>query len=265
MNWLHCLCAILLGPLVPLFSLVDSLDENLEKGKAALEKNDPKSAISHFTAAVRNDRKDAEPYFWRAQAYYNNSEQERAYADLTTAIELNEKHADALFWRGRVGSVLGKNKEAVEDLTKSLKLKPMNAYALSARAFIRYEQAEYADSISDYKRATEVEPKWAEPWHWLAKVLAVCPESKCRDGAGAIRYAEKACELTKWKDFQALEALAAGYAEANKFEEAVKWQEKALAVMKSMSFVDIGMRAESRLKSYEMKKQVRIKSFVDNW
>jgi len=44
----------------------------------------------------------------------------------------------------------------------------------------------------------------------------------------AVKHATKACELSKWQEPAHLESLAAAYAECGKFEEAVKWQKKAI-------------------------------------
>jgi tetratricopeptide (TPR) repeat protein len=259
------LSGLLRGLLLVLTALTDSDNESFNKGKEALEKNDAKQAIVHLTQAIRKDPKNAEAYCLRGQAYYHESEYEKAESDLNSGIQLDDKLAEAFFWRGRVGRILGKQKEAVRDFTQALRLDSKNTLALADRAMTYYEMAEYAKTVSDFKQAVKLDPKWSAPHCWLATVLAVCPAAECRDGAGAIKYAEHACKLTVWKDFQSVEALAAGYAELGKFEEAVKWQKKALDIMKSKGFEAPRERAESRLKSYEMKKPARIKSFVLDW
>ena len=43
-----------------------------------------------------------------------------------------------------------------------------------------------------------------------------------------MEYGLRACELSNWKDPFCLGTLAAAYAEAGKFPEAVKWQSRAL-------------------------------------
>jgi hypothetical protein len=73
-----------------------------------------------------------------------------------------------------------------------------------------------------------------------------------RDGKKAVGYATKACELTNWEDPYALDALAAGCAEAGNFDEAIKWENKAL------SFPDFakndGDEASKRLQVYKGRK-----------
>jgi tetratricopeptide (TPR) repeat protein len=259
------LTAILFGMILPPASLADCNNESLRKGKEALEKNQIKEAIDHLTKAIEKDPKNAEAHCLRGRAYYAESEYEKAIADLSSAINLDSKSAEAFFWRGRVRRILNQQKVGLEDITNSLRLNPKNAQAFCDRAMINYELAEYAKSVEDFKQAIKVEPKWSEPSCWLAYVLAVCPDDKARDGAKAIEYATQSCKLTDWKDYQSLEALAAGSAESGKFEDAIKWQKKALEIMNAKGFEDIGERAAGRLKCYETNKPVRIKSFVREW
>jgi tetratricopeptide (TPR) repeat protein len=62
----------------------------------------------------------------------------------------------------------------------------------------------------------------------LAWLMAVCPESKFRDGKKALEYAKKACDLSDWQEPDCVDTLAAAYAEEGHYKEAVKWEKKAL-------------------------------------
>ncbi len=58
-------------------------------------------------------------------------------------------------------------------------------------------------------------------------LLATCPNASIRQGNRAIEAAERACELTKGADWSSCVALAAAYAEAGKFANAVETAKKA--------------------------------------
>ena len=68
-----------------------------------------------------------------------------------------------------------------------------------------------------------------------------------RDGEEAIRYATRACELTDYTSPGYLDTLAASHAEAGRFDDAVRWQEKAIKLVDADRKADY----EARLEQYE--------------
>ena len=77
---------------------------------------------------------------------------------------------------------------------------------------------------------------------------ATCPYSAVRDGPRAVGFAEKAAAATNRKDPNILDTLAAAYAEAGQFTNAVTVQKEAIALVQ-----DAKMKGDfaSRLKLYE--------------
>lgn len=60
--------------------------------------------------------------------------------------------------------------------------------------------------------------------------LATSEQAEARDGAAAVRFAEKACELTENRLPVTIGTLAAAYAEAGRFQDAVAAAERAIAL-----------------------------------
>jgi serine/threonine-protein kinase len=77
----------------------------------------------------------------------------------------------------------------------------------------------------------------------LAWILATCPIAELRDGQAAVRHAERACEMTDYEQTDALERLAAAYAEAGDFVRAVETQKKAIT-----NETDSGAKVEMSLR-----------------
>jgi len=82
-----------------------------------------------------------------------------------------------------------------------------------------------------------------------------CPRDDLRSGARAVEEARVACELTEWNMSYCLGTLAAAYAEAGDFGEAVRWHRKALEIPDYVR--QFGEKVRDRLKLYEEGKSYR--------
>jgi hypothetical protein len=78
-----------------------------------------------------------------------------------------------------------------------------------------------------------------------------------RNGKEAIRMSLRACELSKWREQDHVQALAAAYAQAGDFEQAVKFQLQAIN-MKS-EYGPVSKEARERLALYRDHKPWRKK------
>jgi tetratricopeptide (TPR) repeat protein len=83
----------------------------------------------------------------------------------------------------------------------------------------------------------------------LAWLLATYPDSRSRDGAEAVRLAERACDLTQRRIPALLDTLAAGYAEAGDFPRAISTAEEALNRARSSGDNDAVKLSENILAS----------------
>jgi tetratricopeptide (TPR) repeat protein len=83
------------------------------------------------------------------------------------------------------------------------------------------------EAIAAYRASLRLMPDFPEALNNLAWILSSSPAAAYRDGAEAVRLAERACALTERKRAQMIGTLAAAYAEAGRFDEAVATGEEA--------------------------------------
>ncbi|MGH7971024.1 MAG: hypothetical protein ACREIC_20065, partial [Limisphaerales bacterium] len=105
-----------------------------------------------------------------------------------------------------------------------------NLYQSARPAGVPVRQNHLATEIAAYRQAVSLQPGSSVALNNLAFLLATAPEPALRDGAAAVKYAQQACFLTGYSNAATLSTLAAAYAEAGRFDDAVATTEKACKV-----------------------------------
>ncbi|MBI3494054.1 MAG: hypothetical protein HY047_20090, partial [Acidobacteria bacterium] len=91
----------------------------------------------------------------------------------------------------------------------------------------------------------------------LAWTLATSPDATLRKPAEAVRLAERAATLTNRRDVTVLDALAAAYASAGRFADAVASEQVALDLVETAGATAAAAPIRSRLELYRRKKPFR--------
>lgn len=174
---------------------------------------------------------------------------------LTRVAKVSPRNPGIFLIRGFVYEIQHDNKRALADFDHALELAghpPVNRAVMLGVYFLRaqlYQQIQaYPRARSDYETAMAVAPHDAEQLNNLAWFLATCPAANCRDGGRAVALARAACERTHWKLPGPIDTLAAACAEAGDYKSAVRWQKKAISLLKGKDFV---VPARQRLSLYQ--------------
>ena len=122
-----------------------------------------------------------------------------------------------------LGSALaaqGRVDEGIAHLEQALALSPSlsEAHGLLGEAYA--SQGRTLEAARAFRTAAEALPDVPPVLERAARLLATSVDDRVRDGVAAVRFAERAAELTGGRDLTALDTLAAAYAEAGRFAEA---------------------------------------------
>ena len=218
-----------------------------QRVEPAKGKSDPDRTIADYDAAIRTNPQNAEAFLARGKAWSEKKDYDRAIADYDAAIRINPQFASALGSRGVARMAKGDFEQGIADLTRAIEINPRLAPAFVIRGDAKRHTGDVEGAIADYSHAIEIDPKLATAYNQLAWELATAERQAIRDGPRAVEMALKACELSGWKNPTYIDTLAAAYARAGHFEEAVKWQHKAMETSQRAN----DDKAAQRLRLYE--------------
>jgi tetratricopeptide (TPR) repeat protein len=115
----------------------------------------------------------------------------------------------------------------------------------------RAMQGEFQDAIEHYTEALRLRPDSPDVLNNLAWLLATCPDARIRDGAQAVKHAERACELTHHGVAPIVGTLAAAYAEAGRFDDAIATAQKACTLASESGEQNLLKRNQELLALYQ--------------
>jgi tetratricopeptide (TPR) repeat protein len=200
-------------------------------------------AIADFDAAIRSDRVGAMAFFFRGDCYLKLEKHNEAISDFTEAIQRASETPDPTFalsdayeFRGSACLLTepARAAEAIKDFTEALRLGPKDPAAVHQMRASGYELTNRPALANSDNQAAGLwkrlsgKPDDPAAFRELALLLASHPEADLRDGKKAVELATRACKLTSEKNAADLDALAAAYAEAGRFDEAERSAKKAI-------------------------------------
>src|SRR5262249_26704337 len=145
------------------------------------------AAVSQFGIVVRLRPDDADAHASLAQALLNSGQPGAAEAQFRQAVLLAPTNPDAHFGLGIL--LAGRN-----DLDAAL---------------------------AEFRLAVKFRPDWPPALNGLAFILATHPKAEARNGAEAVRLAERACAMVGTNQPRFWGTLDTAYAEAGRFPDAI--------------------------------------------
>jgi tetratricopeptide (TPR) repeat protein len=130
---------------------------------------------------------------------------------------------------GQALAKLGKADEACAQFAEALRLAPQYSEARLQLAIALARQGKTTEAISHYRLAKNIPPSASDAavLNNLAWILAAAPSSELRNGTEAVKLAARACELDQRRQPMFIGTLAAAYAEAGRYDEAVAAAQQA--------------------------------------
>jgi tetratricopeptide (TPR) repeat protein len=228
----------------------DSAIAHNDLGNILLSKKRWDEAIAHFQKAleIKPDYTEARYNLGNALLYKNRMDE--AVTQYEKALQINPNYAVA---HNNLGYVLlhkGRVDEAIVHFQKALEIKPDYTEAHYNFGNALLHKGRVDEAIVHFQKALEIKPDSLGALNNLAWLLATCPDGRIRDGVQAVNYAVRACDLTHYGAAPLLGTLAAAYAEAGRYDEAIATAEKACALATATGESDLLEKNQKLLVMY---------------
>jgi len=217
----------------------------------------PEEAEPHFLKAIA-----LKPDFARAYNNLGNAQKQQgkvpqAVASLREALRVDPSLCEAHLSLGVILLDAGKMDEGLEHLAETVRLQPDNP-----AANVYYGQGLHLKGLTrqaaaHYSRALELDGNSVTALVRLAAILATSDDSALRDGEAAVRLAKRACELSSYRDPEALDALGMAYAEVGRFSDAAASAATAAQVALKLGNKGLADRVRQRMRLYSQQVPLR--------
>ncbi len=225
------------------------------RGMLYVQRKDTERAMVDFNRAIALRPDIVEPYINRGILYIRLREFDKAVQDFGRVIDLDAGQMEAYWRRGAVYGKQQKMREALADFEQVLSLAPTSSVGYHVIASLL---STVGGMESAYGFTPPVPSHVSLAMGNLAWVLATHPDAEVRNAKKAVLYAELASSVAMDQSARLYDVLAASYAEAGRFSDAVNAAQKAVELANEEDKASLAREIQDRLRGYEAGNAYRV-------
>ena len=212
---------------------------------------DSVSLFEYTLARLGNDPYRADIHWRLGRVYAQQQKLDEAVEQYRLTLAIESK-LPAHYFLAQALQAQGKLDEALDHYAEVLRRQP-DAEVHAAMAGLLTERGQIPEAIAHYREALRLQPALWPVLNNLAWILATTADPANRNGQEAVHLAEQACTLTGQREAKLLGTLAAAYAVAGRFPEAVATAEKAVRFAEEANEPELATKNRQLLELYRGK------------
>ncbi len=266
----------------------NSADTYNNLGIAFTRRGQISEAIANFEKAIELNPNKPDTHHNLGSLFYDQAKYDKAVTHEQAALQLKPDLISARYLLGKALIALGRTEEAAAAFAAVLQARPDDMQSQLAMAELSLKQGRKADAIKwcdavaanqpanaqaqfrlgqllvgagqaeaavkHLRAAVRLKPDWLPALNELAWKLATLPDARLRDGKQAVEFASRAVQLTRTNDAVVLDTLAAGLAEAGRFDEAVITAQQAMTIAQTAGQNDLVIQIRKHLEFYHSRR-----------
>lgn len=208
-------------------------------------------AIEYFNKALEITPGLASVHGGLGAVYGRQGKLDESVRHCNIALSLDPDFYEARYNLGYTLIQQGKLDEAVVHLTRAVEFLPDSAKVHRKLGFTLVRLGRIDPGIGHLQEAIYLESDHVVTLNTIAWLLATQRQSESYDPDEAVRLAERACELTGYKQPAMLDTLAVAYASAGRFAAAIESADKALKMAQTLGQQGLAEEIQRHLDLYK--------------
>ena len=222
-------------------------------------------ATGHVDDAIREYEKGLEIYPDMAELHNNlgqalaqTGQLEGAVKHFERAVNIQPDYAEAHVNLGIALLSVRRLDLAANEFSSAVNSDPRSVVAHTYLGItLYYGQGKVQEALAQWRKALELNPDYALALIQTAQALSASPAASDRNGAEAVKLAERAVELSKGEDPVFLDTLGMAYAENGRFADAVETARRAQRLARAQNNSSLADALNERINLYQARKPYR--------
>ena len=229
----------------------DSFEAHYNLAAALVMQKKNAEAIEHYAASLKLKPDQTEVHYNLANILMEEDRLSEAVTYYNEALKIRPNYLQARSNLAKALAKQGNLLEAIQHWQQLVQLNP-DQWVLHSNLGTAYHRlGELDKAVFHWQQTLRLKPDHVRIINQLAWLLATSQNPKYRDSARAVELAERGCNLTAYSEPTLLDTLAAAYAQAGRFDEAVRTAERALGLAKLVRQEKLTAGINSRLEMYK--------------
>jgi tetratricopeptide (TPR) repeat protein len=237
-------------PAVNLYKLMDEAMRHQENGE-----NDKALAIWNQAAAL--DPENAKVQNGLGISLYVHGDAAGGLEHLRHALRINPSSVESHYILGKFLLDSGHAEQALPEFQAAVAIRPHFAAGEEGQARAYEALDKDAEALDHWQKARLIDPTLASAVLGVAWIRATAADASMRNGAEAVSLARSASNLAPANDPDALDTLAAAYAESGQFSQAADAASRALALATARGNAQQAEAIRARIELYKASKPFR--------